>query len=126
MPTVNNFEEALEAWQSDGLGAFGVGMVGTPDDLISHIKKLQDQSGGFGAFLSLAHNAANYTATKRSYELVARYVMPEFQSANNNRSASIDWASKNADRFMTDYVLGIEAATKKYEQEQAKKDKTTE
>lgn len=123
MPTVKNFEEALEAWQSDGLGAFGVGMVGTPDDLIEHIKKLQEQSGGFGTFLSLAHNAADYTATKRSYELVARYVMPEFQSANNNRTASIDWASENADRFMAEYASGIEAATKDYEQEQAAKEK---
>jgi limonene 1,2-monooxygenase len=124
MPTVNNFGEALEAWQGDGLGAFGVGMVGTPDDLIAHIKKLQNQSGGFGTFLSLAHNAADYNATKRSYELVARYVMPEFQSANNNRTASIDWASQNADRFMAEYASGIEAATKDYEQEQSNKENT--
>lgn len=120
MPTVNNFDQALEAWQGDGLGAFGVGMVGTSDDLIEHIKKLQDQSGGFGSFLSLAHNAADYTATKRCYELVARYVMPEFQSANNNRSASIDWASQNADRFMAEYTSGIDAAIKLHEDEKAK------
>lgn len=118
-PQVKNFDEALEVWTGDGLGAFGVGVVGTPDDLIAHIRKLQQQSGGFGTFLSLAHSAAGYPATKRCYELVARYVMPEFQHANNNRTASLEWASTNADRFMTSYVSGIEAAIKQHEDEKA-------
>jgi hypothetical protein len=35
--------------------------------------------GGFGAYLLLAHNWANPQATLRSYELIAREVMPQFQ-----------------------------------------------
>lgn len=120
-PTVKNFDEALEIWTTGGLGAFGVGLVGTPDDLVEHIRDLQTQSGGFGAFLSLAHNAANFEATKRSYELIARYVMPEFQHSNNNRTASLDWAASNADRFMEHYMAGINSAIKQHEDEKAAK-----
>lgn len=117
-PVAHSFDEAMNIWTSGGLGAFGVGVIGTPDDLIAHIRKLQAQSGGFGAFLSLAHNAADFTATKKSYELFARHVMPEFQLANRNRGPSLEWAATNADRFMEHYVGGIQAAIALHQNEQ--------
>ncbi|WP_206613487.1 LLM class flavin-dependent oxidoreductase [Parahaliea mediterranea] len=120
-PQVNDLDEAIDVWTTGGLGAFGVGLVGTPDDLVAHIQKLQQQSGGFGAFLSLAHNAADYAATKKSYELIARYVMPHFQHCNDNRTPSLEWASSNADRFMAEYMGGIEKAIKQHEDETAAK-----
>lgn len=122
-PQVKDLDEAIEVWTTGGLGAFGVGMIGTPDDLIEHIEKLQEQSGGFGSFLSLAHNAASYEATKKSYELVARYVMPHFQHSNRNRGPSLEWAATNADRFMESYVSGIQNAIKLHEDEKAAKKK---
>lgn len=120
-PQVKDLDEAIEVWTTGGLGAFGVGMIGTPDDLIEHIEKLQEQSGGFGSFLSLAHNAASFEATKKSYELVARYVMPHFQHSNRNRGPSLEWAATNADRFMESYVSGIQNAIKLHEDEKAAK-----
>jgi len=122
-PQVKDLDEAIDVWTTGGLGAFGVGMIGTPDDLIAQIEKLQEQSGGFGSFLSLAHNAASYEATKKSYELVARYVMPHFQQSNRNRGPSLEWAATNADRFMESYVSGIQSAVKLHEDEQAAKGK---
>jgi limonene 1,2-monooxygenase len=122
-PTASSFEEAVNIWTSGGLGAFGIGVVGTPDDLIAHINKLQDQSGGFKTFLSLAHNAADFTATKKSYELFARHVMPVFQHSNNNRTASLEWAAENADRFMPSYIGGIQKAIAEHEAEQAERAK---
>jgi len=118
-PTAHNFDEAVNIWTGGGLGAFGVGIVGTPDDLVDHINKLQNQTGGFQTFLSLAHNAADFTATKKSYELLARYVMPKFQHANRNRTASIEWAAENADRFMPSYIGGIQKAIQDHEAETA-------
>jgi limonene 1,2-monooxygenase len=117
-PTANSFDEAVNIWTSGGLGAFGVAVVGTPDDLVEHIKKLQVQSGGFQTFLSLAHNAADFTATKKSYELVARHVMPHFQHSNNNRTPSLEWAAEHADRFMPHYIGGIQKAIQDHEDEQ--------
>ena len=118
-PKVEDFDKAVELWTGGGLGAFGVGLVGTPEDLCNRIDELLEQSGGFGSFLVLAHNAASPEATRKSYELIAKYVMPRFQHSNANRTASLDWASGNADRFMTAYVQGIEAAIRQHADEKA-------
>ena len=120
-PQATSFDEAMNLWTTGGLGAFGVGVVGTPDDMIAHIEKLQAQSGGFRTFLALAHNAADFDATCKSYELFARHVAPRFQHSNNNRAASLDWAATNADRFMQAYVGGIDQAVRDHEAEQAGK-----
>lgn len=120
-PVASSFDEAVNIWTSGGLGAFGVGIVGTPDDMIAHIRKLQEQSGGFQTFLSLAHNAADFDATKKSYELFARHVAPVFQHSNANRGPSLEWSAENADRFMTSYIGGIQKAIKDHEEETAQK-----
>jgi limonene 1,2-monooxygenase len=78
----------------------GLAVIGTPDDCIAQIQRLVDQSGGFGSFLQMAHNWADWSETKRSYELIARYVMPKFQELNVNREASYNWARDNHDTFM--------------------------
>ena len=41
------------------------------------IRHLQEITGGFGVVLGFAHDWANREATLRSWELVARYVIPE-------------------------------------------------
>jgi limonene 1,2-monooxygenase len=77
----------------------GMAVIGTPDDAIAQVERLQAQSGGFGAFLQLAHNWADWDATRKSYELFARYVAPKFQGLNENRHASV--ASAQAGRAET-------------------------
>ena len=57
----------------------GGAIVGTPDDAIKRIREVQEASGGFGGLLGLAHEWASREKTLRSYELFARYVMPQFQ-----------------------------------------------
>ncbi len=79
--------------------AQGSAIVGTPDDAIERIQQLVDRSGGFGAFLLMAHNWANWDATKKSYEMIARYVMPKFQQLNVNREASMQWVRENRKDF---------------------------
>ena len=57
----------------------GGGAIGTPDDCIAFIETLIEQSnGGFGTLLIQAHEWADTEATRRSYELFARYVLPHF------------------------------------------------
>ena len=63
----------------DFINDAGIGAIGTVEDAKAQVQKLVDQSGGFGAFLLLGHEWANPVATKRSYELIAQHVMPEFQ-----------------------------------------------
>jgi limonene 1,2-monooxygenase len=89
-------EDAVKLMTTEGYGIFGVAMVGTPQDAIEHIEKLQAQSGGFGTLMFLAHNFADFDATRKSYELFARYVMPHFSGSNANRYASVDWARERS------------------------------
>ncbi len=51
--------------------------IGTPDDLIETIKGVIKMSGGLGTIVGFAHDWANIENTFRSWELVARYVIPE-------------------------------------------------
>ncbi len=55
--------------------------IGTPDDLIEFITVLQEQSGGFGGFMVQPVDWASREEVRRSHELIARYVMPQFQGS---------------------------------------------
>jgi limonene 1,2-monooxygenase len=76
----------------DALVEAGVAVIGTPDDLIAQIERLKVKSGGFGCFLDMAHYWADFDATKKSYELIARYVMPHFQGQLSARDDALTWA----------------------------------
>ena len=52
-------------------------VIGTPDDLIANIKELLEVTGGFGTVIGFVHDWANPEATRRSWDLVARHVIPE-------------------------------------------------
>jgi limonene 1,2-monooxygenase len=66
----------------------GLGVIGTPDEAIVQIERLAEQSGGFGCYLLMAHEWADPEATRRSYDLFARYVMPRFQNSSTRLQAS--------------------------------------
>lgn len=93
----------------DALVANGMAVVGTPEDAIAQIARLQQQSGGFGAFLTLDTNWAEWDAKKKSYELIARYVMPKFQNLNPSRDASLAWARDNRPRFIGEAQAAVGA-----------------
>src|SRR5947208_972457 len=62
----------------------GLACIGTPDDCVRYFERLWVGSrGGFGGVLLLAHNWADWSATRHSYELMARYVHPHFQRNAN-------------------------------------------
>jgi limonene 1,2-monooxygenase len=77
---------------ADYLTSSGIACIGTPEDCIRHFERLWlGSNGGLGGILLLAHNWADWEATKRSYELMARYVHPHFQrNANALRDFSYD------------------------------------
>lgn len=93
----------------DAVTANGMAIVGTPDDAIAQMERLKEQSGGFGAFLHLAHNWADFENTKKSYELFARYVAPKFQGANLNRQASLEWTRDSRATVMPQAMMAVGA-----------------
>lgn len=105
-------DAALHHWRENGFTAFGMGVIGTPDDAIARIEDFVAQSGGgFGNFLILAHNTADWNATLRSYDLFARYVVPHFRRANASRHASLDWCHHNGERYFPGMIKSIEEAS---------------
>ena len=88
--------------------------VGTPDDCIAGIERLQEASGGFGGLLLRAEDWAPRDKLHRSYELMARYVMPRYQGSltgiidTQQRSASMKEALQANRR------AGLKRATDSY------------
>ena len=59
----------------------GSWLIGAPDDCIAAIERLEQLSGGFGGVLVMVQDWATREQQRRSYELLARYVMPRFTGA---------------------------------------------
>lgn len=98
----------------------GLGAIGTPDDVINQIERLMEQSnGGFGSYLMLAHEWANTEATRRSYELIAKYVMPEFQGQAQATRDAVARAKGLRDKLRSEQQAALDAMTEKHAAEVA-------
>ncbi len=87
----------------------GTGCIGTPDDAIAYIERLIEGSGGFGVLCELAHNWADWDATKRHYELMARFVHPHFQKSRELLRGSYDYATSHHEDFTGKAGAAIQA-----------------
>jgi len=103
----------------DALNASGLAVIGTVDDAIVQIERLRAQSGGFGTYLFMGHEWADDAATRRSYELVARYVLPVFQHSAAAPTRSRDWAADNRPEFIGAAGNAVLSAIVKHQEEQA-------
>ena len=94
-------------------------VIGTPDMAIAQLERLREKTGGFGAYLFLGADLADWPATKRSYELFAEYVMPHFQDQLKAPQASYDRIVAAGTRWV-DSTLGAQlTAIAEYETERS-------
>jgi limonene 1,2-monooxygenase len=105
----------------ESMTASGRAVIGTPDEAIEQIERLYKQTGDFGCFLQLAHNWADFEATKKSYELFMRYVVPHFERANSNRADSLQWAMDNSETFIGAAMSAALETIQKFHLERAEK-----
>ena len=70
----------------------GSWIIGTPDDCIKSIERLDEETGGFGGLLVMAHEWAPREKVLHSYELLARYVMPRFHGTLTGIKVSNQWS----------------------------------
>jgi limonene 1,2-monooxygenase len=98
-----------------------IAVVGTADDAIARIEAIKEKQGEFGCLLLLATNWADWEATKKSYELYARYVMPHFDNSNLNRTESFDWVTAHQAELVAKRTAAAEQMTAKHQAEQAAK-----
>ncbi len=109
----DNVREMIEFVNESGFGA-----IGTPDMAVAQIDRLMKQSnGGFGAYLMLAHNWADPEATKKSYELIARNVMPHFQGQHLPTMDSAARAEKLRPDLAARHSQAVEDMKARYEAE---------
>jgi limonene 1,2-monooxygenase len=76
-PGLTAFSSPDEAVDKTAFVEGAVSTIGTPDDLVKTIKNVMQVSGGVGAIIGFAHDWANPENTRRSWDMVARYVVPE-------------------------------------------------
>ena len=105
----------------DILVGAGRAVIGTPEDAITMIERLQAKQGAFGVILFQAHNWAEWEETKKSYELYARFVMPHFAGTNRNRQDSYGRLSQEIDRLESEREKGVNAAFAAWEDKRGDK-----
>jgi limonene 1,2-monooxygenase len=94
-------------------------VIGTPEMAIEQIQRLQDKTGGFGAYLFLGADLADVGPTKRSYELFAEQVMPHFTGQLAPVQASYDLIRSEGTRWV-DATIGAQLTSiANYEEERA-------
>jgi len=109
-----SFEERV-SWVNDT----GLGVIGTPDDAIAQIERLDKQSGGFGAYLLMHHEWARPDATANSYELLARYVKPRFQGSADRLRQAEEYGRSRWRELDQRQADAIQAATDRHAKERA-------
>jgi limonene 1,2-monooxygenase len=92
--------ELLEQVADRGSAGAGAAVIGTPDELIAAIRHLYELTGGFGVVLGFAHDWADREATARSWDLVARYVIPELNGHVQRLRASADYLHEHQAELM--------------------------
>jgi len=96
-------------------------VIGTPDDAIDVLAKLQEKQGEFGCFLHQAHDWADVEQTRRSYELYMRFVAPHFQKSNRNRDASYDDLKAHSEELADKSRTAAQRTFEKFRTEQGQK-----
>jgi limonene 1,2-monooxygenase len=89
----------------------GTTLVGSPETVAKGIRRLLEYSqGGFGGILFRAHEWATREQIMRSYELFARYVMPQFQGSLEPIFGSNQFVRDNRQRVVGGTVEAVRRA----------------
>jgi limonene 1,2-monooxygenase len=99
-PNAVHVEDKWKLLDMTSTSGGGASVIGTPDDMTQAILSLVKVTGGFGTVLGFAHDWADREATMRSWELFARYVIPEVNGALRSMRASADHVTANKATLM--------------------------
>jgi len=88
-----------EAVDKTAFAPGAVATIGTPDDLVERIKSVLERSGGFGTVVGFVHDWANPENTMRSWDMVARYVVPEINGYLTGLRTSREFVANNREYF---------------------------
>ena len=98
----------------DAMAEQGAWIIGTPDDCIEAIERLDERSGGYGGFLVQTIDWATREQMLHSYELMARYVLPHFQGTAVSTAASNQWAYEHRETLQAGRTRALDRAREAY------------
>jgi len=94
------YKTADEAVDVTAFSDNSTSVIGTPDDLVKRIRELFELTGGFGTVIGFVHDWANSRATtQKSWDLVARYVIPEVNGMLDGYRESNRYVIENRDTW---------------------------
>ncbi|MEY9848531.1 LLM class flavin-dependent oxidoreductase [Streptacidiphilus sp. MAP5-3] len=70
----------------------GGALVGSVEDVVEGIRRMQEITGGFGSLLVYVADWCSWEKTNRSMELLARYVAPQINGSAARPQEAVDWA----------------------------------
>ncbi|RIV39227.1 LLM class flavin-dependent oxidoreductase [Micromonospora radicis] len=97
----------------------GFAVIGTPEQAIAQLERLQEQTGGFGTYLIWANDWASVENTRRSYELFASEVMPHFSPGSQSLIEAEEWAVLRRPDLTPSVLAAREKARMQFEIERA-------
>lgn len=98
-PGAQPFKTLDEAVDKTAFAPGAAATIGTADDLLERIKSVLDISGGFGTVIGSVHDWANSENTMRSWDMVARYVVPEINGYLAGLRTSREFVANNREYF---------------------------
>ena len=79
-------------------------------------------AGGFGSYLIMGNEWASHTATRRSVELFAEYVMPVFQNDSTSRLRDSElWCREQRSDLFDRQATALDQAAARHRAEQESK-----
>ena len=93
-PIYDTPDEAVDGVAFSELSA---AVIGTPDDLVARIRDMMELTGGFCCVIGFVHDWANRENTRRSWDMVARYVIPRVNGLLDGYYESHRFVTDNRD-----------------------------
>ena len=94
------FKTPDEAVDITAFSEGSVAVIGTPQDLVERIEKMIEVTGGYGVTIGFVHDWANRADTLNSWDLVARYVVPEVNGLLDGYRESNQFVIENRDTWL--------------------------
>ena len=98
-PGAEPFANPDDAVEQTAFGDLSAAVIGTPDDLIKAVQDMLALTGGFGTVIGFVHDWANPENTRNSWDMVARYVVPEVNGLLSGYRESQRHVIENRDSF---------------------------
>ncbi|MFT4102583.1 MAG: LLM class flavin-dependent oxidoreductase [Burkholderiaceae bacterium] len=98
-PGTRAFKTPDEAVDEIAFAPNSASVIGTPGDLIEAVQRLLELTGGFGSLIGFVHDWADPEATRRSWDLVARHVVPELNGLLASYRESREYVVTHRDSF---------------------------